>query len=52
MLTARRLGRFGTDLKVIGAKGTIVWMGSTSGRIESFDPRVLNAKNVKFVYPS
>ena len=44
--------RFETDLKAIRVKGTIVGMGSASGKIEGFDPSVLYAKNVKFVYPS
>ena len=44
--------RFEGNLKAIRAKGTIVGMGSASGKIEAFDPKVLYAKNVKFVYPS
>ena len=44
--------RFEGNLKVIRTKGAIVGMGSASGKIEAFDPKVLYAKNVKFVYPS
>ena len=44
--------RFEGNLKAIRAKGTIVGMGSASGKIEAFDPKVLYPKNVKFVYPS
>ncbi|PIL33841.1 hypothetical protein GSI_03547 [Ganoderma sinense ZZ0214-1] len=43
---------FETNLKAIRAKGTIVAMGSASGRIAAFDPKLLYPKNVKFVYPS
>ncbi|KAM5543351.1 hypothetical protein V8D89_003225 [Ganoderma adspersum] len=44
--------RFEGNLKAIRAKGTIVGMDSASGKIEAFDPKVLYAKNIKFVYPS
>ena len=44
--------RFEGNLKAIRTKGTIVGMGSASGKIEAFDPKVLYPKNVKFVYPS
>ena len=44
--------RFEGNLKAIRAKGTVVGMGSASGKIEAFDPKVLYPKNVKFVYPS
>ncbi|PIL33847.1 hypothetical protein GSI_03553 [Ganoderma sinense ZZ0214-1] len=43
---------FETNLKAIRPKGTIVVMGSVSGRIAAFDPKLLYPKNVKFVYPS
>ncbi|KAI1785866.1 NAD-P-binding protein [Ganoderma leucocontextum] len=43
---------FQTNLKAIRVKGTIVGMGSASGKIEAFNPEVLYTKNVKFVYPS
>lgn len=40
------------NLKVIRVKGTIVSMGAASGEMGAFNPRVLYAKNAKFVYPS
>ena len=44
--------RFETNLKAIRAKGTIVVLGTVSGKIEAFDPEVLYEKSVKFVSPS
>ncbi|PIL27953.1 hypothetical protein GSI_09897 [Ganoderma sinense ZZ0214-1] len=43
---------FATNLKAIRAKGTIVVLGTVSGKLEPFDLEVLYEKSVKFVYPS
>ncbi|PIL27955.1 hypothetical protein GSI_09899 [Ganoderma sinense ZZ0214-1] len=43
---------FATNLKAIRAKGTIVVLGTVSGKLEPFDPEVVYEKSVKFVYPS
>ena len=47
---ARR--RFETDLACIRAKGTLVWLGMASGRVEPFSPYVGALKAIKFVFAS
>ena len=44
--------RFETDLACIRAKGTLVWLGMASGRVEPFSPYVGALKAVKFVFAS
>ena len=41
--------RFETDLACIRAKGTIVWLGFTSGLIQSFAPHITAMKAVKYI---
>ncbi|KAM5545502.1 hypothetical protein V8D89_000540 [Ganoderma adspersum] len=43
---------FETDLACIRAKGTLVWLGMASGRVEPFSPYVAALKAVKFVFAS
>ncbi|KAI1793737.1 NAD(P)-binding protein [Ganoderma leucocontextum] len=43
---------FETDLACIRAKGTIVWLGFTSGLVEPFSPHITAFKAVKFIFAS